>query len=107
MKAGTPLGDDQLIFYRLTGKEEIGRLFEFDVEMIRDQKLGGVKADQLLGKGMTVNLDLPNGTTRHINGEIVQFKHTGLRRALYLLSGYVEALAMVFDVECRLPDISG
>jgi type VI secretion system secreted protein VgrG len=76
--ADTPLGDDQLIFYRLTGKEEIGRLFEFDVEMIRDQKLGGVKADQLLGKGMTVNLDLPNGTTRHINGEIVQFKHTGL-----------------------------
>ncbi len=27
---------------------------------------------------MTVNLELPNGTTRHINGEIVQFKHTGL-----------------------------
>ncbi|MBU2570218.1 MAG: type VI secretion system tip protein VgrG [Gammaproteobacteria bacterium] len=77
--ADTPLGGDQLVFYRMTGTESIGRLFEFEVELVRDLKLGSVKADQLLGKGMTVKLDLPNGGTRFFNGEIVQFKHIGLR----------------------------
>ncbi|CCE23630.1 type VI secretion system Vgr family protein [Methylotuvimicrobium alcaliphilum] len=102
--AETPLGDDQLIFYRLTGKEEIGRLFEFDVELIRDQKLGGVKADRLLGKGMTVNLDLPNGTTRHINGEIVQFKHTGLRGRYitYLATLRPWLWYLTLNADCRI-----
>lgn len=77
--ADTPLGDDQLVFYSMAGTESIGRLFEFEVELVRDLKLGSVKADQLLGKGMTVKLDLPNGGARFFNGEIVQFKHIGLR----------------------------
>ncbi|MDO8843641.1 MAG: type VI secretion system tip protein VgrG [Methylicorpusculum sp.] len=76
--ATTPLGKDQLIFYGMTGTEKIGRLFEFEVELIREIKLGSVKADQLLGKGLTVKLELKSGD-RFFNGEIVQFKHTGFR----------------------------
>ncbi len=75
----TPLGDDQLVFQDMSGREEISRLFEFDVELIRDLKLGSVNVDKVLGQNMTLTLDLPNGTVRYFNGEIVQFKHTGLR----------------------------
>lgn len=75
----TPLGDGELVFYNLNGTESIGRLFEFEVELIREIGKGNVSADDLLGQDMTVKLDLPNGSTRYFNGETVEFRHTGLR----------------------------
>ncbi len=74
----TPLGEDELIFYRLTGTEEMGRLFEFEVELIREIEKGSVNATDLLGKGMTVKLEMSSGGTRYLNGVLTQFKHTGL-----------------------------
>ncbi len=74
----TPLGEDELIFYRLTGTEEMGRLFEFEIELIREIGKGSVDATDLLGKGMTVELNMTSGGTRYLNGVVAQFKHTGL-----------------------------
>ncbi len=74
----TPLGDDELIFSRLTGSEEMGRLFEFEIELIREYEKGAVDATKLLGKEMTVELDMIQGGTRYLNGVVAQFKHTGL-----------------------------
>lgn len=74
----TPLGEDELIFHRLIGTEEMGRLFEFDIELIRKYEAGPVDASKLLGKSMTVELDMVGGDTRYINGVVAQFKHTGL-----------------------------
>lgn len=75
----TPLGDDELIFSRFTGTEEMGRLFEFEIELIREYEKGAVDATKLLGKGMTVELDMIRGGTRYLNGVVAQFKHIGLR----------------------------
>jgi len=74
----TSLGKDELIFHRLTGTEEMGRLFEFEIELLRPYEDGQVDANQLLGKGMTVELDMTQGGTRYLNGVVAQFKHTGL-----------------------------
>jgi len=75
----TPLGDEELIFSGLTGSEEMGRLFEFEIELIREYEKGAVDPTELLGKGMTVELDMIQGGTRYLNGVVAQFKHTGLQ----------------------------
>ncbi|NOQ76614.1 MAG: type VI secretion system tip protein VgrG [Methylococcaceae bacterium] len=79
----TPLGDEELIFQSFTGTEEMGRLFEFEVELIREQNKGTVTVKDLLGKDMTLALDMPDTTTRYFNGAITQFKHTGFDDGVY------------------------
>jgi len=73
----SPLGKDALAFHRLIGTEEIARLFEFEVEVFRKYADGPVDATKLLGKGMTVELEMLSGEKRHFNGVVSQFKHTG------------------------------
>lgn len=75
----TPLGGDELIFFNMSGREEMGRLFAFEVDLLRDQEKGNVDVNSLLGEGMTIELDLPNGNIRYFHGEIVDFRHTGIR----------------------------
>jgi len=79
----TPLGDDELIFQSLMGHEEMGRLFEFDIELVREQKKGSVDVNALLGKDMTVKLEMSDGSIRHFNGATIQFKHTGFSGGLF------------------------
>ena len=73
----SPLGKDALAFHRLIGTEEMGRLFEFEVELFRKYADGPVDATKLLGKGMTVEVEMFTGKPRYINGVVSQFKHTG------------------------------
>ena len=74
----TPLGDDGLVFHRLIGTEEMSQLFEFEIELLRKYEAGPVDASKLLGKDVTIKLDMVSGGTRYINGVVAQFKHTGL-----------------------------
>lgn len=73
----SPLGKDALAFHRLIGTEEMGRLFEFEVELFRKYTEGPVDATKLLGKGMTVEVEMFTGEKRYFNGVVSQFKHTG------------------------------
>ncbi len=79
----TPLGADQLLFNHLSGHEALGRLFEFDVELLRPEELGSVDSSTLLGEGMTVKLKATDGITRYINGAVVEFKHAGMLNRYY------------------------
>jgi len=79
----TPLGKGELIFQNLIGHEEMGRLFEFDIELVREQKKGSVNVASLLGQDMTVKLEMSDGSTRYFNGAAVEFKHTGFSGGLY------------------------
>jgi len=79
----TPLGDDELLFQSMTGTEEMGRLFEFEVELIRKQSKGTVDISRVLGQDMTLKLDMPDTGIRYFNGEVIQFKHTGFSGGIY------------------------
>ena len=68
----TPLGDDELLFRSMTGTEEMGRLFEFEVELIREQAKGSVDIARVLGQNITLTLEMPDTSTRYFNG----FKQT-------------------------------
>ena len=50
-----PPEDAKLIFESMTGHEELGRLFEFKLNLLSENK--AVKIDDVLGKNLTVTIE--------------------------------------------------
>ncbi|MCX7099873.1 MAG: type VI secretion system tip protein TssI/VgrG [Methylococcales bacterium] len=79
----TPLGEDALLFCRMNGHEEISRLFEYELDLLVENKglgsivTGGFPINNVLGQAMTVALPLPGGDTRYFHGLVAQFRHYG------------------------------
>lgn len=68
----TPLGPDKLIVKEMTGHEELGRLFEYKLRLL--SKDGAIALDDLIGKNITVKIELVDGRIRHFNGEVAEFE---------------------------------
>ena len=71
----TPLAPDQLLPYKMTATEELGRLFRYELELLSPDP--AIKLEDLLGKPMSVSVDLPDGKTRWFNGLVTRFAYTG------------------------------
>ncbi|MFI3220988.1 MAG: contractile injection system protein, VgrG/Pvc8 family, partial [Methylococcales bacterium] len=86
----TPLGSDILLFSRMSGYEEMSRLFEYEVDLLVENKsLGsiitaGFPVNKVLGQAMTVALPLPSGGTRYFHGLVTQFRHQGAAEDCFL-----------------------
>jgi type VI secretion system secreted protein VgrG len=72
----TPLGDGVLLFRRMTVTEELGRMFEIDLELLSKQ--GDIKLADLLGQGITVKAELPAGGERYFHGLVSRFVQEGM-----------------------------
>ena len=70
----TPLGDD-LLFHRMRGREELGRLSEFEIDLLSAK--GDLDFDKIAGKDVTVKLELPNDATRFFHGFVTRFVQRG------------------------------
>ncbi len=66
----TPLGADALLLESFSGFEAISAPFRYKVELL-SESASPIAFDGLLGKDVTINLELPDGTTRPINGIVV------------------------------------
>ena len=73
----TILGGDVLLFKRMQCSEALGRLSEYRIELASE--LGDIKIADVLGTGMTVSLDLPQGGKRHFHGIVTRFGYQGWR----------------------------
>ncbi|MCB9917401.1 MAG: type VI secretion system tip protein VgrG [Planctomycetes bacterium] len=73
----TPLASDALMVSRLSTTEQLGRLFEFRLELLSPDE--EIDIDKVLGHPMTVSVDLPSGETRYLNGIASKFAQTGRR----------------------------
>ncbi|MEL7046857.1 MAG: contractile injection system protein, VgrG/Pvc8 family, partial [Pseudomonadota bacterium] len=71
VKIATPLGMDELLFSRMTGREEMGRLFEYEVVMYSPNP--EINIDDILGQNVTIELELAGGGTRYFNGFVTRF----------------------------------
>ena len=91
----TLLGKDVLLFQRMSGSDQIGCLFEYRVEMYSTDL--DISIADVLGKPMTVHLDLPDETERYFHGIVTRFSCIGrehklaryeavMRPALWLLT---------------------
>ena len=71
MEIATPLGEDVLLFHRMTAHEEMSRLFEYQVDLLsaRDD----INLDEILGKNVTIKLALRDDETRFFNGFVTRF----------------------------------
>ncbi len=71
----TPLGKDELLLLGFTGQEGVARLFSFDLRMMSENR--SIKFESIVGKKATINVTLPDGKVRHINGIISSFAQGG------------------------------
>ncbi len=67
----TPLDDGVLVFKRMSAVEKLGRLFEYRVDMLSEDAT--VALSDILGKPMTVTLELPDGSERFFHGLVTRF----------------------------------
>jgi type VI secretion system secreted protein VgrG len=71
----TPLGEDVLLLQRMTGTEELGRMFCFEVDLLsRDPN---IKFEKILGQKVTIRINLPKNKERYFNGYISRFSQMG------------------------------
>ena len=79
---GTPLGKDVLLFGRMTARERLGRLFQFDLELFSEDC--DLKLTDVLGQAMGVRLELPGERgTRYFHGYVTDFRYRGMNRLRY------------------------
>jgi type VI secretion system secreted protein VgrG len=78
----TPLGDDVLLFHRMTATEELGRLFRFELNLLSEEP--DITFDDILGQAITVRLTLPGDKQRFFNGHVSRFSQEGTLDEYYV-----------------------
>ena len=76
MEITTPLGADVLLFHSMHAREELGRLGEYQLDLLSVK--GDINLDDILGKNVTVKLALPDDATRYFNGYVTRFSQGGM-----------------------------
>jgi len=79
LEISTKAGADVFVVQRFSGHEELGRLYEYQLELLSER--GDVTAEQLLGTNATVALQLEQGKgTRFFNGYVTRLTVQGVVR---------------------------
>jgi hypothetical protein len=76
MEITTPVGDDVLLFYGMHAREELGRLGEYQLDLLSQKK--DINPNDILGKNVTVKVELPDESIRYFNGFVTRFAQGGL-----------------------------
>lgn len=76
------LGEDVLLFGRMTFREQLSQLFEGQLELFSEKT--DIKLASLLGTNLTVRMELPyQQGTRYFNGFVTRFSYEGTRGLRY------------------------
>jgi type VI secretion system secreted protein VgrG len=68
----TPLGKDVLLLYAFSGREELSRLFRYDLDMLSEK--GQITAKDIVGKPVTWQVNSPAATgPRYFHGHVSRF----------------------------------
>ena len=73
------LQDGSLLFRHVRGREELGRMPEYHVELLRKTDQVGIEAKQLLGTKASVEIEVEDGKFRYVNGIVSRFERGGAR----------------------------
>ncbi|SAK74840.1 Rhs element Vgr protein [Caballeronia hypogeia] len=66
------LGENALVLYRMRGREELGRLAQWDLELLADRS--NLDIAQMLGSNFSLSLEIPSGGRREYNGIVTAFE---------------------------------
>ncbi len=79
LEISTKAGSDAFVVQRFSGREELGRLYEYRLELLSER--ADITPEQMLGTNATVALELTDGqSSRHFNGFITRFSIQGAVR---------------------------
>jgi len=76
MEIDTPLGEDVLLFHVMHGREELSRVSEYRLDLLSLKN--NINLDDILGKNVTIRLQLQDDTTRYFNGYVTRFSQGGV-----------------------------
>jgi type VI secretion system secreted protein VgrG len=76
IQISTPLAEDVLLFQRMHVHEELGRPFEYDLTLLSAQK--DINLDDVLGKQVSVQLELPGSKSRYYSGYVTRISQSGM-----------------------------
>jgi len=72
LAVATPLGDDVLLLRKMTGREELGRLFEYELDLVSEDH--DIRLEDIVGQNVTVRVQpSPEGEVRYFNGFVSRF----------------------------------
>jgi type VI secretion system secreted protein VgrG len=71
----TPLGDDVLLLQSFRGWEGISALFNYDLDLLSENP--SIDFDSIVGKNVTISVELADGSERFFNGIISDFRQGG------------------------------
>ncbi len=102
VEIATPLGKDVLLFRRMTAVEALGRLFEFQIDLLSESP--NIKFDDLLGQKITVRLNLPQDKKRYFSGHVSSFSQSGTVGDLYAYHATVHPWLwfLTLTANCRI-----
>jgi type VI secretion system secreted protein VgrG len=81
MDFASPLGEGVLLFHGMRGREELGRLSEYHLDLLSTD--GEIDVDAILGKNVTIKVALPDDSTRYFNGYVTRFAQGELHGRYY------------------------
>jgi type VI secretion system secreted protein VgrG len=67
----TPLGDDVLVLTGFSGREELSRLFHYELQMLSHN--ASISASQIVGKNVTFGVKMADDSPRYFNGFVRRF----------------------------------
>src|SRR6185436_9121523 len=77
----TAAGEDKLLLVSMQGTEALGRMFQFELDLIsegKDKEKDPVDYKKVLGHSVDIRLDLLDGKDRIFNGFVSWFAVTGV-----------------------------
>lgn len=98
----TPLGDDVLLFYRMTATEKLGRLFRFELDLLSREP--DIAFDDILGQNVTIRLTLADDQKRYFNGFVSRFSQEGFLDEFHVYSATVHPWLwfLTRTADCRI-----
>ncbi|MBN2271775.1 MAG: type VI secretion system tip protein VgrG [Sedimentisphaerales bacterium] len=71
---GTPLGEDVLLLVAMSGTEQLGRPFDFRLELVSEDHQ--IRFEDIIGQNVSIRLELSKNKTRYFNGYVSNFTQT-------------------------------
>src|SRR5690349_8223310 len=97
----TPLGKDKLLLQGFGGVESVSRPFSYELDLLAEAP---VKGSDIIGKRVTVSLEMISGGKRLINGHVSRFGLHGSHRGfLVYRAEIVPWFALLqYNSDCRI-----
>ena len=98
----TPLGPNALLVRSYSGQEGISELFRYDLELYSEN--ASLDSAQIVGKAVTLQIPLSNGSSQYVNGIVGGFTQAGIdnRFVTYFAELHPWLWMLTMSADCRI-----